>query len=155
MKPLTSVDDPSELVQTDFQSLPLVEVLQKSPNALLGVSNAAATALENIGAKTIFDLALSRVFDAATQLTDAAENASNALNRFGAPASDMLSAPLPPDTRVPDVRFMPPQILAGIPDANALIKFGTTQTSATASGSNKNKTTRRANSAPLSKTRTP
>jgi hypothetical protein len=122
MKPLTSADDPSELLQTDFQSLPLVEVLQKSPNALLGVSDAAATALDAIGAKTIFDLALSRVFDAATQLTDAAENASNALNRFGAPATDMLSAPLPPDTRVPDVRFMPPQILAGIPDANA---FGT------------------------------
>jgi hypothetical protein len=119
MKPLTSVDDPSELLRTDFQSLPLVEVLQKSPTALLGVSDDAATALDAIGAKTIFDLALSRVFDAATQLTDAAENASNALNRFGAPATDMLSAPLPPDTRVPDVRFMPPQILAGIPDANA------------------------------------
>src|SRR5438046_4817872 len=119
MKPLTSPDDSSELLQTDFQSLPLLEVLQKSPNALLRVSDAAATALENIGAKTIFDLALARVFDAATQLTAAAENASNALNRFGAPASDMLSAPLPPDTRVPDVRFMPPSILAGIPDANA------------------------------------
>src|SRR6266480_7193525 len=122
MKPLTSPDDSSELLQTDFQSLPLVEVLQKSPTALLGVSDAAATALENIGAKTIFDLALSRVFDAAAQLTDAAENASHALNRFGAAASDMLSAPLPPDTRVTDVRFMPPSILAGIPDPNA---FGT------------------------------
>ena len=116
---MSRVEDPTELLQTEFQSLPLVEVVQKSPRALLGVSRAAATALGNVGVKTIFDLALSRVFDAAAQLTDAGENASNALNRFGAPASDMLSAPLPPDTRVPDVRFMSPQILAGIPDANA------------------------------------
>src|SRR5712691_7027910 len=111
--------DPTEFLQTEFQSSPLVEVLQKPPTALLGVSDAAANALGAIGVKTVFDLALSRVFAAAAQLTDAGENASNALNRFGAPASDMLSAPLPPDTRVPDVRFMPPNILAGIPDANA------------------------------------
>ncbi len=116
---MNSAEDSTEFLQTDFQSLPLVEVLQKPPTALLGVSDAATTALGNIGVKTIFDLALSRVFDAAAQLTDAGENASSALNRFGAPASDMLSAPLPPDTRVPDVRFMSPQILAGIPDANA------------------------------------
>ncbi len=111
--------DPTEFLQTEFQSSPLVEVLQKPPTALLGVSDAAANALGAIGVKTVFDLALSRVFAAAAQLADAGENASNALNRFGAPASDMLSAPLPPDTRVPDVRFMPPNILAGIPDANA------------------------------------
>jgi hypothetical protein len=111
-------EDSTELLQTEFQSLPLVEVLQKPPTALLGVSDAAATTLGDIGVKTIFDLALSRVFEAAAQLADAGENASNALNRFGAPGSDMLSAPLPPDTRVPDVRLMPPSILAGIPDAN-------------------------------------
>jgi hypothetical protein len=110
--------DTSELLKTEFQSLPLVEVLQKSPTALLSVSDGAAAALEDIDVKTIFDLALSRVFDAASQLNDAAENASNAFNRFGAPASDMLSAPLPPDTRVPDVHFMSPSILAGIPNAN-------------------------------------
>jgi N-acetyl-anhydromuramyl-L-alanine amidase AmpD len=114
-------EDTSELLKTEFQSLPLVEVLQKPPSALLSVSDGAATALGNVGVRTIFDLALSRVFDAASQLTDAGENASNALNRFGAPASDMLSAPLSPDARVSDVRFMSPSILAGIPDANAFI----------------------------------
>jgi hypothetical protein len=116
---MTLAEDTSELLKTDFQSLPLVEVLQKPPTALLSVSDEAEAALDQIGVKTIFDLALSRVFEAASQLTDAAENASNALNRFGAPASDMLSGPLPPDTRVPDVRLMSPSILAGIPDANA------------------------------------
>jgi hypothetical protein len=37
--------DPTEFLQTEFQSLPLVEVLQKPPTALLGVSDATATAL--------------------------------------------------------------------------------------------------------------
>jgi hypothetical protein len=64
----TQIKDPAELLQTEFQSLPLVEVLQKPPTALLGVSDAASTALGNIGVKTVFDLALSRVFDAAGQL---------------------------------------------------------------------------------------
>ncbi len=48
---MNPVEDSSELLQTDLQSLPLVEVLQKPPTALLGVSDAAATAPGNIGIK--------------------------------------------------------------------------------------------------------
>src|SRR4030095_3995112 len=95
-----NIEDPTAYLQTAFQSLPLVEVLQHPPAALLGVSGAAATALGDIGVRTVFDLALSRVFAAAAQLTDAGDNAANAFTRFGAPASDMLTAPLPLDTRV-------------------------------------------------------
>ncbi len=114
-----TVQDPSELLQTEFHALPLVEVLQKAPAALLGVSTEAAAALTTIGVRTIFDLALSRVFDAAVNLTDAGENPSNPLNRFGAPVNDMLRAPLPPGTRFTEVRFLSPEILAGIPDSDA------------------------------------
>ena len=72
------------------------------------------------------------------------ENASNALNRFGALASDMLSAPLPPDTRVPDVRFMSPGILAGIPDANDADKIrNDVNFRELHSGSNKNNASRK------------
>ncbi|MBA2622574.1 MAG: hypothetical protein H0U88_02995 [Chthoniobacterales bacterium] len=59
------------------------------------------------------------IFEAAAKITDAGENASNPLNRFGASATDMVRPDLPPNTRVPDLRFMGPEILAGISDAPA------------------------------------
>src|SRR5262249_48192041 len=37
----------------------------------------------------------------------------------GAAPTDLLAAPLPPGTRMPDVRFLSPGVLAGIADATA------------------------------------
>lgn len=112
--------DPSDLLKTEFQSLPLAETLQKPPGVLLGVSNEAQAALAALGIGSVFDLALARVFEAADQLNDAAENPGNPLNRFGAPVRDMVRSGLPGSLKIADFRFQPVDILAGIADPAAL-----------------------------------
>lgn len=102
---MPSPNDPADLLKTEFQALPLAEVLNKPPGALLGVSDEASTALAGIDVKSLFDLALSRVFAAAVQLDDAADNAANALNRFGAPATDMVRPGLSGRSRSPTCAF--------------------------------------------------
>jgi hypothetical protein len=115
-----STSDPGDLLKTAFQSLPLAEVLQKPPGVLLGVSDEAQTALAALGIGSVFDLALARVFEAADQLNDAAENPANPLNRFGAPVKDMVRSGLPGSLKISDFRFQPVDILSGIADPAAL-----------------------------------
>lgn len=112
--------DPSDLLKTEFQALPLAEVLQKPPGVLLGVSDEAQATLAGLGVGSVFDLALARVFEAAEQLNDAAENPGNPLNRFGAPAKDMVRPGLPGSLKITDFRFQPVDILSGIPDPATL-----------------------------------
>ena len=116
---MATTSDAADLLKTEFHALPLAEVLQKAPTVLLGVTEAAGDALAGIGVKTVFDLALSRVFQAAVQLNDAADNQSSAFTRFGAPATDMVRPDLPGGIRVNELRFQPVDILAGITDAEA------------------------------------
>lgn len=111
---MTTTSDAADLLKTEFHALPLAEVLQKAPTVLLGVTEAAGGALAGIGVKTVFDLALSRVFQAAVQLNDAADNQSSAFTRFGAPATDMVWPDLLGGIRVNELRFQPVDILAGI-----------------------------------------
>ena len=117
---MSLASDPTDLLKTEFQGLPLVEVLQKPPGVLLGVSDAAASTLAGLGVKSVFDLALSRIFAAAVQLDDAADNPDNALNRFGAPVTDMVRPGLSGALKITDLRFQPVDILAGIADAAGL-----------------------------------
>ena len=97
--------EPSDLVTTEFQSVPLAEVLSKPVTALLGVTTDAAAALADIGVETVFDLALSRVFAAAVELVRAATDPGSAFSRFGAPPSDLLADDAPDLTAVGDLRF--------------------------------------------------
>lgn len=115
-----SSPDPSDLLKTEFQALPLAEVLQKTPAVLLGVSDEAQAALAGLGISSVFDLALARVFEAAEQLNDAAENPANPLNRFGAPVKDMVRPGLPGSLKITDFRFQPVNILSGVADPAAL-----------------------------------
>ena len=110
----------SDLLKTEFQALPLAEVLQKPTGVLLGVSNEAQAALAGLGIGSVFDLALARVFETAEQLNDAAENPGNPLNRFGAPAKDMVRPGLPGSLKIADFRFQSLDILSGIPEPAAL-----------------------------------
>ena len=112
--------EPSDLLKTEFIALPAVEVLGNPVTVLLGVSDAAATALAGLEVTTVFDLALSRVFAAAVELEDAAENARNTLSRFGAPPSDLVDGGIVGATRVGDLRFESVGILAGVDDAASL-----------------------------------
>ena len=112
--------DPSDLLKTEFLALPVEEVLGKPVTVLLGVSDDAAATLQQLDVNTVFDLALSRVFAAAVQLDDAADNARNTLSRFGAPPTDLVDSGLPGTTRIGDLRFESVGILAGVEDAAAL-----------------------------------
>ena len=116
---MMAASDTSDLLKTEFHALPLAEVLQKPPTVLLGVTDAAGGALASIGVKTVFDLALSRVFWVAVQLNDAADNQGSAFTRFGAPATDMVRPDLAGGLQVNELRFQPIDILAGIGDAGA------------------------------------
>lgn len=111
---------PAVHLKTEFHALPLAEVLQRAPGALLGVDDAAAAQLATLGIRSVFDLALSRVFDAARQLDAAADDPASAFARFGAPAGDIVRADLPGSTRVADLRFRGLEVLAGVADAAAL-----------------------------------
>jgi hypothetical protein len=112
--------EPSDLVKTEFASLPVAEMLGKPVTVLLGVSDDAAAALGGLDIENVFDLALSHVFAAAVQLDDAADNATNTFSRFGAPPADLLNNGTAGTTKVADMRFEPIGILAGIPDAAGL-----------------------------------
>jgi hypothetical protein len=112
--------EPSDLVKTEFASLPVAEMLGKPVTVLLGVSDDAAAALGGLDIENVFDLALSHVFAAAVQLDDAADNSTNTFSRFGAPPADLLNDGGAGTTKVTDMRFEPIGILAGIPDAPGL-----------------------------------
>lgn len=114
------VFEPSDLLVSEAQLQPLAEVLNLPPDRLLGVSAEARAALATLGVVTVFDLAMSSVFNAAAQIEDAADNPSNAMNRFGRPISDLLKPGISGTVAVPDLRNESVDILADIADAAAI-----------------------------------
>jgi hypothetical protein len=112
-----SLSDPSDLLVSEAQLLPLAEVLNLPPDRLLGVSPQALAALATLGVRNVFDLAMSGVFNTAAQIEDAADNPSNAMNRFGRPVSDLLKPGIAGTVAIPDLRNAPLDILADIADA--------------------------------------
>lgn len=108
--------DPSDLLVSEAQLLPLAEVLNLPPDRLLGVSAQALTVLNSLGVHNVFDLAMSSIFNAAVQIEDAADNPGNAMNRFGRPISDLLKPGISGTVAVPDLRNASLDILAGIDD---------------------------------------
>ncbi|HSG24150.1 MAG TPA: hypothetical protein VLA64_14470, partial [Azonexus sp.] len=111
------VSDPSDLLVSEAQLLPLAEVLNLPPDRLLGVSPQALAALSTLGVRNVFDLAMSSVFNAAVQIEDAADNPANAMNRFGRPISDLLKPGIAGTVAVPDLRNASLDILADIGNA--------------------------------------
>jgi hypothetical protein len=111
------ISDPSDLLVSEAQLLPLAEVLNLPPDRLLGVSPQALAALSTLGVRNVFDLAMSSVFNAAAQIEDAADNPSNAMNRFGRPISDLLKPGIAGTVAIPDLRNASLDILADVADA--------------------------------------
>src|SRR5215212_4854838 len=95
----------SDLVKTEFASLPVAEMLGEPVTVLLGVSDDAAAALGGLDIENVFDLAMSHVFAAAVQLDDAADNSTNTFSRFGAAPADLLNDGAAGTTKVADMRF--------------------------------------------------
>jgi hypothetical protein len=112
--------NPSDLLVSEAQLLPLAEVLNLPPDRLLGVSAQALATLNALGVQNVFDLAMSSVFNAALQIEDAADNPGNAMNRFGRPISDLLKPGVSGTVAVPDLRNASIDILADIADATAV-----------------------------------
>ncbi len=112
-----SLSDPSDLLVSEAQLLPLAEVLNLPPDRLLGVSPRALAALATLGVRNVFDLAMSSVFNTAAQIEDAADNPSNAMNRFGRPVSDLLKPGIAASVAIPDLRNASLAILADVTDA--------------------------------------
>jgi len=112
-----SLSDPSDLLVSEAQLLPLAEVLNLPPDRLLGVSPQALAALATLGVRNVFDLAMSSVFNTAAQIEDAADNPSNAMNRFGRPISDLLKPGIAGTVAIPDLRNASLAILADVADA--------------------------------------
>src|SRR5687768_13496525 len=95
--------EPSDLLISEVQLQPLADVLNLPPDRLLGVSPEARATLATLGVATIFDLAMSSVFNTAVQIEDAAGNPSNPMNRFGRPISDLLKSGIPGTVAVSDL----------------------------------------------------
>lgn len=69
-------------VRTAFRNKSVGELVTEPIDALLGVSPPAAKLLEQFGISTIFDLASSRLFDTAHNLTRAADGSTHGLGRY-------------------------------------------------------------------------
>jgi hypothetical protein len=111
--------DSVDLVRSDFTSRTADEMLRAPVTALLGVSAAAAAALQPIGIVSVFDLAASRVFAAARRLAVVADDSDHGEpeSKLGAVASDVVE--MPAGVAVADLARQPLAILRGIGGANA------------------------------------
>ena len=117
---MPNLSDPSDLLVSEAQLLPLAEVLNLPPDRLLGVSAPAQATLLSLGVRNVFDLAMSSIFNAAAQIEDAADNPANAMNRFGRPISDLVKPGISGTVAIPDLRNASLDVLAGIDDAAAV-----------------------------------
>ncbi|MDL2419466.1 hypothetical protein ACTIGL_28665 (plasmid) [Bacillus shihchuchen] len=80
----------SDYLKTEFLYLDPDEVLRQNPNVLLGVSHETATLLKKLNINSVFDLALSNIFDNAEKLLKSSENPHDVLRRFGSAPSDII-----------------------------------------------------------------
>ncbi|MCI0562803.1 MAG: hypothetical protein MN733_30340, partial [Nitrososphaera sp.] len=72
---------PFDSIRSPYKSLDSSSALSETPTILLGVSKSAATALDNVGISTVFDLATSVVFANAVDICLLAESGTG---RFAA-----------------------------------------------------------------------
>ena len=107
----------AERVKTAFAARSPDEVLRARASVLLGVSEAAETALAGLDIRSVFDLAASRVFAAATRLLAAERDPGSIEARLNAVAADIVDAPA--DVRATDLARQSIAILRKIGPAHA------------------------------------
>jgi hypothetical protein len=90
-------------VKSEFGDLQIEQVLSSPPSVLLGVSDAAATALGALGVSTVFDLSLSTVFDNAARIVAAGDDPRSVMRRYGRAPSALVDdgAATTPTTDLP------------------------------------------------------
>lgn len=117
----TMRDFDSYLDSVAIELAPL-EVMQSPPSVLLGVSDEVADLLKDLGIKTVFDLASSRLFANAALLVDAARNPRSVVARMGLAPTDVVAG-LPADVTVANLQHQAIGVLDGVPaDREAEIK---------------------------------
>jgi hypothetical protein len=104
-------------LRSDYAGLDLHDALRSPAEVLLGVSAAAATALQDVGVATVFDLGTSWVFANARSVVEAA-SPDTASGRFGIVPSTLLKAGSP-STPIEELGDLPVARLRGITDAQA------------------------------------
>ena len=110
----------TDYLKTPEANLDPREVLQRSPKTLLGVTDAAANKLDtDLGIKTIFDLASSRIFANAHELLVAGLDPTSTLFQFGTPPADIVNETLVAGIKIDELRFQPIGILEGLTAATA------------------------------------
>lgn len=82
-----------DYLRSDSVGLELGEVLRSSPQVLLGVDAAAVHALTGLGINTVFDLAGSSTFGAASTVLRAVVNPANAGHAGDQLPSDLFAVP--------------------------------------------------------------
>ena len=82
----------TDLLRSDSVNLEIGDVLRASPDVLLGLGPGAAHGLTGLDIDTVFDLARSSTFAAATLVLDAARDPSTPESRLGALPSDVLAS---------------------------------------------------------------
>jgi len=103
------------LIRTEYRNLPLRELLSQSPIVLLGVSPKAVDVLKELEINTVFDLATSGVFDAATKLLNAATDYNSAFTQYGSPTADLIREAQAAGKKVNELQFAPISLLQSIP----------------------------------------
>lgn len=104
-------------IKSQYKAKTLQEVLTSAPDVLLGVSDTAATTLGLLDVQTVFDLAVSVVFDNAARIVTASDNPRSVMRRYGRAAStvvDLASA----NADTPELPYDGIEILIGIGAAN-------------------------------------
>jgi hypothetical protein len=101
-----------EYVRTEFLNLSLRDLLKAPPNVLLGVSGDAEQQLQTLEIFSVFDLAASRIFNAARRLTGVRDEISDLL-QIGSVPSDLVSRSIE-ETPLDQVQFESIEVLDGI-----------------------------------------
>ena len=80
----------SRYLKSEFSHLEPREALQQPINVLLGVNLQAKTVLESLEIHSVFELALSNVFDNASKLMASQQNPTDAFTLYGSVPADMI-----------------------------------------------------------------
>ena len=114
-----SSDDPLVAVRSEFQSLPLRELLNKPASVLIGVTAAAKVALKLLDVTSVFDLATSGVFDDANKLVNAASDLKSALYQHGSATTDLVRETVAAGKKLAELQQLPISALVRVPVADA------------------------------------
>lgn len=104
-------------LKTDFGNLDLSEVLQESPEVLLGVTTAAAVQLSKLKLDTVFDLATSTLFEHAAQIVDSAIKPETIIGKHQSVPNDFIDRAAAA-TQLKDLPAASVQHLVGVGNVN-------------------------------------